>query len=70
MPDAGDIVIYDRVFEDKEHDHMGIVLEKRKHTLLAAEGNIGNASGIIERSMDEHIRAYIRIPDGYQYRAE
>ena len=69
-PDAGDIVIYDRVFENNEHDHMGIVLEKREHTLLAAEGNVGNASEIIERLIDEHIRAYIRIPDGYQYRAE
>ena len=26
-PEAGDIVIYDRVFENNEHDHMGIVLE-------------------------------------------
>ena len=69
-PDAGDIVIYDRVFENNEHDHMGIVLEKREHTLLAAEGNVGNASEIIERLIDEHIRAYIRIPDGYQYRTE
>ena len=69
-PEAGDIVIYDRVFENREHDHMGIVLEKREHTLLAAEGNVGNESGIIERSIDEHIRAYIRIPDGYHYRAE
>ena len=66
-PEAGDIVIYDRVFENREHDHMGIVLEKREHTILAAEGNVGNASGLIERPIDEHIRAYIRIPDGYQY---
>ncbi|MBR0229982.1 MAG: GNAT family N-acetyltransferase [Erysipelotrichaceae bacterium] len=64
---AGDIVIYDRVFENKEHDHIGIVLEKRENTILAAEGNINNRSGIIERPADEHIRAYIRIPDGYRY---
>ncbi len=69
-PDAGDIVIYDRVFENREHDHMGIVLEKREHTILAAEGNIDNRSGIIKRPIDEHIRAYIRIPDGYRYGAE
>ena len=67
VPEAGDIVIYDRVFENKEHDHMGIVLEKREHTLLAAEGNVGNVSGIMERAIDGHIRAYIRIPDGYRY---
>ena len=46
---------------------MGIILEKREHTIIAAEGNINNKSGIIERSIDGHIRAYIRIPDGYQY---
>ncbi|MBR5111169.1 MAG: CHAP domain-containing protein [Clostridia bacterium] len=67
VPDAGDIVIYDRVFENKAHDHIGIILKNQRHTLLAAEGNVNNLSGIIERAMDEHIRAYIRIPDGYQY---
>ena len=70
VPEAGDIVLYDRVFENKEHDHIGIVLEKRERTILAAEGNVNNISGIIERSIDEHIRAYIRIPDGYRYREE
>ncbi len=70
VPEAGDIVIYDRVFENKEHDHMGIVLEKRERTLLAAEGNVSNVSGVIERPIDGHIRAYIRIPDKYQYGAK
>ena len=70
LPEAGDIVIYDRVFENKEHDHMGIVLERREHAILTAEGNIKNVSGIIERPIDEHIRAYIRIPDGYRYVAQ
>lgn len=65
VPQAGDIVLYDRVFENAEHDHIGIVLEKREHTILAAEGNLNNISGVIERPIDEHIRAYIRIPDGY-----
>ena len=67
VPEAGDIVLYDRVFENKEHDHIGIVMENREDTILAAEGNINNKSGIIERQKDEHIRAYIRIPDGYKY---
>ena len=70
VPEAGDIVLYDRVFENREHDHIGIVLETREYTILAAEGNYHNVSGIIERPIDEHIRAYIRIPDGYRYRAE
>ena len=63
-------MFYDRVFENKEHDHMGIVLDKREGTILVAEGNVNNISGIIERPIDEHIRAYIRIPDGYRYREE
>ncbi len=70
VPEAGDIVLYDRVFENHEHDHIGIVLEKRERTILAAEGNVNNRSVIIERALDEHIRAFIRIPDGYQYEAE
>ena len=68
-PEAGDIVLYDRVFENKAHDHIGIVLEKRAHTILAAEGNVNNISAIVERPLDGHIRAYIRIPDGYRYKA-
>ena len=70
VPEAGEFVIYDRVFENKEHDHIGIILEKCEDTILSAEGNVNNISGIIERSIDEHIRGYIRIPDGFRYRAE
>lgn len=70
VPAAGDIVLYDRAFENREHDHIGIVLEKRAHTILAAEGNVNNVSRVIERTLDDHIRAYIRIPDGYRYGAE
>jgi len=72
IPEPGDIVIYDRVFAGREHDHIGIVLETRENTILAAEGNVRdeNTSGIVERARDEHIRAYIRIPDGYVYERE
>jgi len=70
VPTAGDIVIYDRVFENRAHDHMGIILEKRADAILAAEGNVDNRSSIVEHAIDEHIRAYIRIPDDYQYRLE
>ncbi len=68
VPEAGDIVLYDRVFENMEHDHIGIVMQDRGDAILAAEGNIDNRSGIIERPKDAHIRGYIRIPDGYGYR--
>ena len=46
---------------------IGIIVEKREYTILTAEGNIDNRSGIIEHPVDGHIRAYIRIPDGYKY---
>ena len=67
VPEAGDIVLYDRVFDNQPHDHMGIVLQKQKDSILAAEGNVQNVSGLIERPLDGHIRAYIRLPDGYCY---
>ena len=67
-PEAGDIVLYDRVFENREHDHMGIVLQSTGNTIIAAEGNLNNTSGIIQRPKEAHIRGYIRIPDGYSYR--
>ena len=68
VPKAGDIVIYDHVFENREHDHMGIILQSTGNTIITAEGNLNNTSGIIERPKDEHIRCYIRIPDGYKGR--
>ena len=69
IPGPGDIVLYDRVFNNQEHDHIGIVWEVRESSVIAAEGNIldMNISGLVERPIDEHIRAYIRIPDGYRY---
>lgn len=67
LPQPGDIVIFDRVFENKPHDHMGIVLEARKDSILTAEGNLGNVSGVVERPRDGHIRGYISLPDGLDY---
>ena len=69
VPEAGDIVLYDRVFIDQEHDHIAIILEVKDDVIIAAEGNIfnDNISGVVKRPIDEHIRAYIRIPNGYRY---
>jgi len=66
-PEAGDIVLFDNVFIDHEHDHIGIVIENRNTSIITAEGNINNVSGVVERKKDSHIRAYIRIPDNYEY---
>ena len=67
VPAPGDIVLFDNVFIDKEHDHIGIVVENKDVSIIVAEGNINNVSGVIERKKDAHIRAYIRIPDNYIY---
>jgi len=66
-PAPGDIVLFDKVFIDKEHDHIGVVIENRDDSILTAEGNINNVSGIMERMKDSHIRAYIRLPENYVY---
>ncbi len=70
LPNVGDIVLYDKVFLDKEHDHIGIIVGTNENILIVAEGNIKgtNTSGIIERKIDNHIRAYIRIPNGFKYK--
>ncbi len=69
VPEPGDIVIYDRVFINQEHDHIGIILEVNDNAIIVAEGNTfnDNISRVIERPIDDHIRSYIRIPDGYRY---
>lgn len=66
-PNGGDIVLYDNVFCDSEHDHIGIVLENKGSSIIVAEGNINNISGILERKKDSHIRAYISIPNDFVY---
>ena len=66
-PQEGDIVLFDRVFCDAEHDHIGVVVEVKGDVLLVAEGNFGNVSCLVERRRDAHIRAYIRIPYGFVY---
>ncbi|MDR2547173.1 MAG: CHAP domain-containing protein [Lachnospiraceae bacterium] len=66
-PEAGDIVLFDNVFIDHEHDHIGIIVENKDASIIVAEGNINNVSGVIERKKDSHIRAFIRIPDNYKY---
>ena len=67
QPAAGDIVLFDRVFNNTEHDHIGIVLENYDDYIITAEGNVENVSRILERKKNRHIRAYIRIPDNFSY---
>ena len=67
-PRPGDIVLYDRVFNGQEHDHIGIVLNVTDTQITTAEGNNENRSQIVTRSLGKQIRAFIRLPDGYRYR--
>lgn len=67
QPAAGDIVLFDRVFDNTDHDHIGIVLENYDDYMITAEGNVENVSRILERKKNSHIRAYIRIPDHFSY---
>lgn len=68
-PEPGDIVLYDHVFCDREHDHIGVVVEVGPDAIVAAEGNVDdtNRSALVRRPRDGYIRAYIRLPDGYRY---
>ena len=66
-PQSGDIVIFDHVFCDSPHDHMGIVIKVKKDILVVAEGNFNNVSCVVERKRDTHIRCYIRIPVDFRY---
>lgn len=67
QPTDGDIVLFDRVFNNTDHDHMGIVLENYDDYIITAEGNVENVSCILERKKNSHIRVYIRIPDNFSY---
>ena len=69
-PEPGEIVLYDRVFVNAEHDHIGIVLERHGNSILTAEGNLRNRSGLVLRPLDGHLRAFLRLPDGYRYMEE
>ncbi len=66
-PRSGDIILYDNVFCGREYDHIGIVLKAINTELLTAEGNVDNRSQIAKRNRDEHIRTFIRFPEGYKY---
>lgn len=58
---AGDIVLFDNVFENKEHDHIGVIIEVFDDYIITAEGNFNNVSAIVKRSLNEHIRGYVRM---------
>lgn len=62
-PSIGDIVLFDRVFDGSEHDHMGIVVAVSDNAITVAEGNFNNVSTLVDRKRDDHIRCCIRLPE-------
>ena len=64
-PQAGDIVIYDDLFDPGPQDHIGIVLQADSQNLKVAEGNVNNLSNVLNRKINSHVRGYIRIPEHY-----
>ncbi len=60
-PEAGDIILFNRLIEDKDLDHIGIVVAVAADTVTTAEGNFQNRSGIFERPLTKNINGYIRL---------
>lgn len=69
VPERGDIVIFDRILEDKQPaDHMGVVVMTSPERITVAEGNArkSNVSDVMEHSATHHVRGYIRLPNDYR----
>lgn len=60
-PVTGDIVLFNRLLEDTELDHIGIIIAVNSTTLTTAEGNYYNRSGIFQRSLTTNINGFIRL---------
>ncbi|MDY7011019.1 MAG: CHAP domain-containing protein [Planctomycetota bacterium] len=60
-PEAGDIILFNRLIEDKDLDHIGIVVAVNPNGVTTAEGNFHNKSGLFERSLVENVNGYIRL---------
>ncbi|HEY9643306.1 MAG TPA: CHAP domain-containing protein [Coleofasciculaceae cyanobacterium] len=60
-PRAGDIILFDRLLENVELDHIGIVVNVASQRVVTAEGNVKNQSGIFAHPFDQQINGYIRL---------
>lgn len=63
VPAVGDIVIFDRLLEDKPLDHLGVVVDVGPDSITTAEGNVHNRGGVFTRRLDHHINSYVRLSD-------
>jgi len=60
-PEAGDLVLFNRLIENVELDHIGIVIKNNDTEIMTSEGNYYNCSGIFSRKKDDKIHGYIRL---------
>jgi len=60
-PAVGDIVLFDRLLEEKPLDHLGVVLAVGPASIVTAEGNVHNRGGVFTRRLDGHINGYVRL---------
>lgn len=54
-------MIYNKLVSGQELNHIGIVLESTHDSLVTAEGNVENKTGIFKRRKNETIAWYINI---------
>jgi hypothetical protein len=59
-PQIGDIVLFQKVFDGKSPDHIGILTNFSDEWIETAEGNFNNVSAIVKRAK-ETIYGYIRL---------
>lgn len=59
--EPGDLILFDKLIEDKELDHIGIVLEVYQNYIITSEGNYHNCTGIFKRRKDSTMRGFIRL---------
>ena len=60
--EIGDIALYNCVYNDSPLDHIGITTEVSSDSILSAEGNVDNRTGLFRRSYD-CIAGFVRLPE-------
>lgn len=59
--EPGDIVLFNRVASGEPLDHIGIIVEVTPASILCAEGNVENRTGLFERPFSS-VAGYVRLP--------
>lgn len=59
-PKIGDIILFDNVFENKEHYLIGIIIDVDIERIETAEGNVNNVTALVKRSYS-NVRGFVRL---------